>query len=291
MSEHEAKVFKQDELSLGQAAKGAIQPTAEQSEQLSEVENRILNGEFHVSVDSSVVTACIDGRLGAEPPRAASAGGTISLMVADYLTKRRQGTTEELMQRTVDYLAEKSLPLGDHTDDHASGDKTGCGANDNLEKIFNIIATKGQQIRALATDLGFGDFVNDDEVCDFIEQSAGASIENSGFFSKPTEVIDVLQNAEGAVIDTLTGGHNEAMIVLNKRPKTTLDHNLMAEEFGEAVEAFNVDVWAFEASARAIADNPEYQAEVTANITALIYYNFATALALCGPEMPVVTLE
>ncbi len=110
-------------------------------------------------------------------------------------------------------------------------------------------------------------------------------------FSNPRELIAVLHESSDEAIDTLRGTHNEVVIALNTRAGTTLDHEALAAEFGENYEAFCVDAWAFENSARLIASNPEDATEVYEKIVALAYYNVATALALCGPTMEIVTIN
>ncbi len=270
---------------LGGAAEGMVQPDEWQLNRLNEVQPRLLDGEFHQNLTDTVASSCIDGRCGGQS-RASSAGGTISLMVATDLTQAKSDrATADLLGETIDRLHGRHLPIGDHGDDHASGEKTGCGANDNLSKIYKVMATKGTAIRDLARQIGFAELVLDDEVCQSIEQASASRTE----FSSPAELTKVLLNTPDATVDTLHGDHNEAMIVINTQKDTTLDHQLMADELGgEDFEAFDVDAWAFEASARAVADDPEDEAEVKAKMTALLYYNLATALTLCGPDMPVV---
>ena len=104
-------------------------------------------------------------------------------------------------------------------------------------------------------------------------------------------MIEVLRKSSDDAIDTLCGAHNETVIALNTRVGTTLNHEALAVEFGENYEAFCVDAWAFENSAKLIASDPEDAAEVHKKIVALAYYNAATALALCGSTMDIVTID
>ncbi|PID31473.1 hypothetical protein CR983_00780 [Candidatus Saccharibacteria bacterium] len=279
-----------DDVRLGAAAEGSIAPSQAHHAQFADTKAKVLEGAFHRPTPSPVVSGCIDGRCGGQS-RASSAGGTISLMVAADLTRGgadERVATADMLRQTIERLHDRHLPIGDHDDDHTAGEKTGCGANDNLAKIYRVIAEKGDSIRDLARRLGFGELVADDAVCRAIEQAAA----RRSTFSTPADLTRVLLDTPDAVVDTLHGEHNEAMIVINRRPDTTLDHQAMADAIGsEEFEAFDVDAWAFEDSARAVADDPDDSAEVSAKTTALLYYNLATALALCGPEMPIVTLR
>lgn len=69
-------------------AEGAIEAQDNQIERLDEVTQRLADGEFHVAVDGSIPSKCIDGRPGARGLAPNAAGGSESLMVADDLTSR-----------------------------------------------------------------------------------------------------------------------------------------------------------------------------------------------------------
>ena len=78
---------------------------------------------------------------------------------------------------------------------------------------------------------------------------------------------------------------------MNQRAGTTLDRQALAREFDRASahhQAFNIDTWAFAPSAEALyPDNPTAQQQAT---TAMLYYNLAAIMALCGPRMTVTVL-
>ena len=95
----------------------------------------------------------------------------------------------------------------------------------------------------------------------------------------------------GAHTDMLRGNHHEVAVVMNQRTGTTLDRQALAREFDRAHEhhqAFNIDTWAFAPSAEALyPGNPTAQQYAT---TAMLYYNLAAIMALCGPRMTVTVL-
>ena len=96
----------------------------------------------------------------------------------------------------------------------------------------------------------------------------------------------------GAHTDILQGSHHEAVVVMNQRAGTTLDRQALAREFDrtpdEHHQAFNIDTWAFAPSAEALyPGDPIAQQHAT---TAMLYYNLAAIMALCGPRMTVTVL-
>ena len=264
-------------------AEGSIQAGPEQMERLDEATERLLGGGFHVSVEQTIVVGCIDGRCGCSL-KPTSAGGTESLMVADDLINKQfrgnDGSTAAAYDNVLAYLAKNKRPIGGH-DDAGSNDVTsGCGANDKLPLIYDMIARKGDYIRELATEYGIN---VDDETHERITVNASARTE----FSSGAELRNILNAKTAGEFDHLEGTHKEVVIVLNTVTGTTLDRDAMRREFGDEYQAFNVDVWAFQESANIISTTPDSY-EATQKVAAMAYYNFATALTLCGPGIRII---
>ena len=264
-------------------AEGAIEAKAAQAERLEEAVRRLADGEFHVTVEATIPCKCIDGRPGANGLAPNAAGGTETLMVADDLTTKRfaaeDGTTLGHYRSVVDILQREGYSVGGHTDNHAQGEASGCGANDKLPLIYDFIARRGDELRSVAESLGL-------EISDgqhqTILQNAGARTE----FSKGAELLAALEDMAGAdAIDPLVDGHNEVAAVLNFREGTTLDREALAAEFGEGYQAFNADVWSFAKAAEAISLSQE---EIDQKVVAMVYYNLATAAVLCGKGMRII---
>lgn len=271
---------------LGDLAQGNIDGSIETHERLDEFTERVARGEFHVKTEIKLPCGCIDGRCGCKV-RPDAAGGTMTMVVADDLLEQKfagDGTTADMTRNVFWYLREQGYEIGDHTAEIIHGeDNSGCGANDQLKKIYGIIADKQEQVRALAGAFGI---VSTDE--DHAAIIAGAARRTQ--FSTGREVLGVMVDEAGEEnIDVLRGDHKEVVAVINHRRGTTLDRDAVAQAFGENYEAFNVDVWAFEEGARALYPNAS-EAEIRRTVTAMVYYNIATTLALCGPNMRMVTL-
>jgi len=258
-------------------AEGNIEATDTQRERVDELTERLMSGELHVGTEHTVVCGCIDGRSPATP-KPNSAGGSESLMVADDLTNKQfagnDGTTLAAYRNVVGFLKKIGQPVGGHDDDHASGDKSGCGANDKLEQIYDMIVRKGEHIRDLAAQYGI---VIDDETHELIVSNAA----QRAAFSPGAELKAELDWVTEGTYDRLQGSHNEVIVALNTVAGTTLDRDALREAFGDEYQAFNVDVWAFQASANLISTTDDSR-EAQQKVAALAYYNFATALTLCG---------
>lgn len=286
MVQSEIETNKVEYIELGENAEGAIGQTIASRPRLDEFTSRVGSGEFHQATDIALPCACIDGRLGCWS-RPNAAGGTLSLAVADDLLTQQydiDGTTASMVANVFRSLHERGHIVGDHTDDHAHGDRSGCGANDTLPKIYAVIQRKADALRSYAEAIGL---TVDDETHRTIVSGANRRTE----FSTGREVLEkMIENASEDTIDTLHGDHNEVLAVINKRPGTTIDREAIAAEFGPEYEAFNVDVWSFEAAARALYPDADETA-IQQTIGALVYYNLATALTLCGPSMRVVVLD
>jgi hypothetical protein len=151
------------------AAKGNIEPREDQLERFDEFVEDLKTGEFHKTTDKTIPCKCIDRRLceqGLEGPN--SAGGTLSLVVADDLTRKRFATEDGSIAGATaqigNMLEACDQPIGVHTDTHARDDASGCGANDKLSEIYMNLGRYEDEIRrvgSLLTGTEFGNTTND----------------------------------------------------------------------------------------------------------------------------------
>lgn len=267
-------------------AEGTIEANEAQMERLDELTERLAGGEFHVAVEGVIPSKCIDGRPGVRGLAPNAAGGTESIMVADDLTTKRfaseDGTTLGAYRNILDILGGEGQVVGGHTDDHAHGEASGCGANDKLAPIYGYIPRHGEELRSLTEALGV---VVDDETHELILRNAA----DRSLFSAGGELLSELRGVAGEeAVDPLIGSHNEAVAVINLRAGTTLDREALAREFGNDHQAFNVDAWSFAEAAEAVSLSEE---ETNQKVAAMAYYNLATAGVLCGKGMRIVILR
>ena len=204
---------------------------------------------------------------------------------------------DEANTRALGQISQIPATVHIHRDDHAHGEQAGCAAADKVGAIFTIIAQHGEQLRSLATELGLGSDSSDEAHQQIIRHAADESklVMASGndlvamVDAQLAKNTDDTDEPTGAHTDMLQGSHHEAAVVMNQRAGTTLDRQSLAQEFNQRYQAFNIDTWAFAPSAEALyPGNPTAQQQAT---TAMLYYNLAAIMALCGPCMTVTVLE
>lgn len=253
-------------------------------------------GEYYLPATQNIIGACMDGRPGSTAEAVPNgAGGGLLYLVTDRLVRGNSDDIDEANARVLGQIGQIPATVHVHRDGHAHGEDAGCAAADKVGAIFTIIAQHGEQLRSLATELGLGSDSSDEAHQQIIHHAADESKLVMASGNDLVAMVDaqLAKSAEptGAHTDMLHGSHHEVAVVMNQRTGTTLDRQALAQEFDRAHEhhqAFNIDTWAFASSAEALyPDNPTAQQQAT---TAMLYYNLAAIMALCGPRMTVTVL-
>ena len=253
-------------------------------------------GEHYVPAVQNIIGACMDGRPGSTAEAVPNgAGGGLLYLVTDRLVRGDSDPIDKANARVLGRIGQIPATVHVHRDDHAHGEDAGCAAADKVGAIFTIIAQRGEQLRSLATELGFGGDISDETHQQIIRHAADESKLVMASGNDLVAMVDaqLAKSAEptGAHTDMLQGSHHEAVVVMNQRAGTTLDRQALAREFDRAHEhrqAFNIDTWTFAPSAEAL-----YPGDSTVQqhaTTAMLYYNLAAIMALCGPRMTVTVL-
>ena len=253
-------------------------------------------GEYYVPAVQNIIGACMDGRPGSVAEAVPNgAGGGLLYLVADRLVRGDSDPIDEANTRVLGQIGQIPATVHVHRDDHAHGEQAGCAAADKVGAIFTIIAQRGEQLRSLATELGLGSDSSDEAHQQIIRHAADETKLVMASGNDLVAMVDaqLAKSAEptGAHTDMLQGSHHEAVVVMNQRAGTTLDRQALAREFDRAHEhrqAFNIDTWTFAPSAEAL-----YPGDSTVQqhaTTAMLYYNLAAIMALCGPRMTVTVL-
>ena len=254
-------------------------------------------GEYYLPAVQNIIGACMDGRPGSTAEAVPNgAGGGLLYLVADRLVRGDSDPIDEANARVLGQIGQIPATVHVHRDDHTHGEDAGCAAADKVGAIFTIIAQHGEQLRSLATELGLGSDSSDEAHQQIIRHAADESKLVMASGNDLVVMVDaqLAKSAEptGAHTDMLQGSHHEAAVVMNQRAGTTLNRQALAQEFDRASthrQAFNIDTWAFAPSAEALyPDDPTAQQQAT---TAMLYYNLAAIMALCGPRMTVTVLE
>lgn len=253
-------------------------------------------GEYYLPAVQNIIGACMDGRPGSTAEAVPNgAGGGLLYLVTDRLVHGDSDSIDEANIRVLGQIGQIPATVHVHRDHHAHGEDAGCAAADKVGAIFTIIAQHGEQLRSLATELGLGSDISDEAHQQIIRHAADESKLVMASGNDLVAMVDaqLAKSAEptGAHTDMLQGSHYEAVVVMNQRAGTTLNRQALAQEFDRASahrQAFNIDTWAFAPSAEALyPDDPTAQQQAT---TAMLYYNLAAIMALCGPHMTVTVL-
>ena len=256
-------------------------------------------GEYYVPAVQDIIGACMDGRPGSTAEAVPNgAGGGLLYLVTDRLVHGDSDPIDEANTRVLGQIGQIPATVHVHRDDHAHGEDAGCAAADKVGAIFTIIAQHGEQLRSLATELGLGSDSSDETHQQIIRHATDETklVVASGNDLVAMVDAQLAKSAEptGAHTDILRGNHHEAAVVMNQRAGTTLDRQALAREFDRASEhhqAFNIDTWAFAPSAEALYPGDPTVQQYAYATTAMLYYNLAAIMALCGPRMTVTVFE
>lgn len=250
--------------------------------------------EFYDEITDFMPACCVDGRhrqdgecrLGAN-----AAGGAFSLVAADMLTtqtfKLDAQTTAQYAEGFFSYL-NSVYPgkYGGHDADQVKNPEanSGCGAVDRMSDVIALIADHGDALHAAATSLGMDITQDDMDViaarAQQIKQQQGLAVSNG------KEMMSKLKDATGDGVETLTGKHNEVVVMVNDREGTTLNRAKIRARYGDTLQAFNYDRWAMRKAVHAISQNVE-QDEARLKLAAADIYNLAVACTLAGPSLRV----
>lgn len=250
-------------------------------------------GEYYLPATQNIIGACMDGRPGSTAEAVPNgAGGGLLYLVTDRLVRGNSDSIDEANTRVLGRIGQIPATVHVHRDDRAHGEDAGCAAADKVGAIFTIIAQHGEQLHSLATELGLGGDISDEAHQQIIRHAADESKLVMASGNDLVAMVDaqLAKSAEptGAHTDILRGNHHEAAVVMNQRTGTTLDRQALAQEFNQRYQAFNIDTWAFASSAEVLyPGDPIAQQHAT---TAMLYYNLAAIMALCGPCMTVTVL-
>lgn len=197
-------------------------------------------------------------------------------------------------------LTEYGLTHGAHTDNHATGDKCGCGAIDNYPLITaNAVKYRSQIIETLKALYGDSYADNAPAIDDVFATYAELSAEYFADASGKQAMEQILET--DAVVKELYGHHVEETIVINDVEGTTLDQQYftqrvkdMCTDKPQIVQAFVVDIWRGRQIAEAVAniareegvsDDKEYLHQVA--YADFMIRTLAVAATLTAGDLPV----
>ena len=197
-------------------------------------------------------------------------------------------------------LDKLGIQHGAHTDNHAAGEKCGCGAIDNYPKITaNTLKFKGQILATMQALYGES-YAENQSAIEQVFARYGELVEDEAYFSDAAgrQTMDLIEG-EGAVIKELGDAHLEGVVVLNDREGTTFDQRkfdekLRAQGVESEIQVFVVDTWRGRMYADAVAkiavENgmaADYEAARQVAYADFMIRTLAVAATLTGGDLPV----
>jgi hypothetical protein len=183
---------------------------------------------------------CVDGRAGKVGESAYGVypqmlGGSLMPVVLEWLMKKPQENLTNVLTDVFGRLKEFGYPLGVHTSTHANEEKSDCGFADNLGNILKVFRENSGEIRGILTEV---DVNFEDSLWSRVE----GILERIDLEKLPKGKESIKKAEEnGAILQTLDGGHQETAAVVNLVPGSTLD-----VDRNQSHQAFNLDLWLVE---------------------------------------------
>lgn len=213
--------------------------------------------------------------------------GASVMMMASSLIGMGKAVGQRLnsvFQTAQHHLIEKKVGYGAHTDDHAHGDKSGCGAIDNAPAIISNIAGFRAQIAQTLLELE----VNSAHTESILENFTQYSVEIQDQPYSGKKVVDDIVES-GQVVKELTGPHQEMYILLNFVEGKTVDQKYIREMTDDKAQVFAVDVWRLKSITRRAFPDDEV-AQEKAFVSELVY-TLGTAATLTKGDLPVYAIQ
>ncbi len=220
--------------------------------------------KYFVRAYRSARTRCVDGRciegyeenreemkerdLGAQVS-GGSAGMAVSIRIADgpnAETDSVDSTFKEDMESISSEMAEMGIEIGGHSDNHAEvGEKTGCGAVDNMPEIVKNMTDARYATRQKDLVKSVLGKMYDSRV--YSEVLGNAMLleaeEESYFKDYKHTVFEIMKKQSKNAISKLFGNHNEIAVIVNNIYGMTFHRDEFSSDNGHEIQSFNYDVW------------------------------------------------
>ncbi|MFZ2502843.1 MAG: hypothetical protein WAW88_09260, partial [Nocardioides sp.] len=257
---------------------------------------------YYVPVDARAKTRCIDGRhdprldesaLGPQVPGGAP-GSALAYRLGVDKDDLTRGTFTGDAEMMIESYLRLGLAPGGHRDnlqdrgatragdeaDAGAGSTVGCGAIDGLHAVLGcmidpqLVEDHKRLVRAIM-DTGF----NRDHYLRVLGAGLVLRSRSAAYFSGRGEILDLLARKDPDSVSVLEGHHQEAYVVVNLVPGTTLSSNRFAIDHGGA-QAFGYDLWRSRQLVEMLFPLPSQQLDRERFIHARVMLTIATLMAL-----------
>lgn len=194
-------------------------------------------------------------------------------------------------------LEEAGIPYGAHTDNHAKGEKCGCGAIDLYKEISENIVNYEENIRGTLQVL-YGNAYEENIPAINVVFDKYRSLSETYYGGTTGKSTMKFIEKDGAVIKQLDGPHLEGLTAINDEEDTTLDQEMLREKLVEKglspdIQIFVVDTWRGKKYANFIADLAEENGQDRETAYAIAFADFlirtcAVSATLTAGDQPVI---
>ncbi len=194
---------------------------------------------LEVTTDLTVSTRCVDGRPDPESKMGPQMlGGALNPIMINLISSGEALTASSLTSGLT-VLKNKGFTPGFHVDNHEHSNACGCGFCDKQAQIITDLAQHLDQYAAVVATLTEVTPAQLEKLRAF----SAAKIELTG-----PQILDTAKKAGVTEIENVQGDHGEKIAFVNFKPNTTFDTKMANTENWQA---FNLDVWAVQAQAKA----------------------------------------
>ena len=214
-------------------------------------------------------------------------GATMALATRIAIGEAKNKQLSELFSESMQLMDEAEVDFGAHSDDHAHGEKSGCGAIDNAPKIIENTLTYRDEI--YETILSLDDGI-DAQILDSVLDNYAhyAEVVQQGNYSGK-QVLDEIKGEE-KVVKKLVAGHSEMYIVLNEVEGYSVNQHTVRDATHEQVQVFAVDLWRVHDIANRLYETEDDETKQQAVLGELVY-TLATAATLTAGDLPVYRIS
>ena len=269
------------------SAKALVESGIASEERIAESISRL--NEFYVGVNPEARTRCIDGRhdpeldeanLGPQVPGGAPGAALAHRLGVDKDSLQKGSFLVDAEQMIATYRRLGFAP-GGHRDENSAGEKAvGCGAIDGMDVIVATMTDprlvddhKSVVERVMGEEL-----FNRAHYLQVLGASSLINGRSEDYFRGRETIMDILEKKEPKSVATLKGDHQEALVVFNMVPDTTMASNRFGDEF--EFQAFGYDIWRSMQMAKKLVPRPEDKVDREMFVMARIMSTIATLMAL-----------
>lgn len=214
-------------------------------------------------------------------------GGGAAMMAAGLIGSGSANgkTVDETFSHGMSLMRARGMDFGAHTDNHAEGANSGCGAIDKAPVAIANITKFQDQIRDNMLLLGQDPEITDVVLKNFAEYATEIADQTD---YQGAKVMDEIMKS-GKMVKELADAHLEARVYLNFVPGKTVNQELIRRVTNDKAQAFSVDVWRMVEIAQGAFPNDEITQKVA--VASQVAYTLGVAATLTQGDIPVVLVN